>query len=65
MRGGIIRFGKILLQPAHRHLLPPTNGEVHQRRTRGADRLRTVRARTQRYKKSAIPYIVDKLNAIV
>ena len=61
----ILRFGKGLLRnPAHRHLLPPTNWEVHQRRTRGAERLRTVNARTRRYKKSAIPYIVDKLNAL-
>ena len=61
----ILRFGKSLLRnPTHRHPLPPTNWEVHQRRTRGAERLRTVRARTERYRKSAIPYIVDKLNAL-
>ena len=62
----LLRFGKgLLANPAHRHLLPPTNWEVHQRRTRGAQRLRTVQARTERYKKSAIPYIVEKLNEIL
>ena len=60
----IIRFGKTLLKPAHRHMLPPTNWEVHQRTTRGAQRLRTVLTRTERYRKSAIPYIVEKLNSL-
>ena len=60
-----IRFGKGLLKnPAHRHMLPPTNGEIHGRNTRGAERLQTVRARTERYKNSAIPYIVTKLNSL-
>ena len=58
-----LRFGRSLLRsPVHRHLLPPTNGEVHGRRTRDQGRLRSVQARTERYRSSTIPYIVNLIN---
>ena len=58
-----LRFGRSLLRsPVHRHLLPPTNGEVHGRRTRNQGLLRTVPARTERYRSSTIPYLVNLIN---
>ena len=58
-----LRFGRSLLRsPTHRHLLPPTNGEVHGRRTRNQGLLRTVQARTERYRRSTVPYVANLIN---
>ena len=58
-----LRFGRSLLRsPAHRHLMPPTNGDIHGRNTRNRDHLRPIRPRTERYRRSTIPYIVNMLN---
>ena len=60
-----IRFGKALLRsPAHRHLLPPTMGQIHGRATRGHRRLQTIHCRKERYRKSTIPFIVRELNKL-
>ena len=51
-----IRFGKGLLKsPKHRHLLPPTLGQVHGWATRVQNRLRPVHCRKEQYRKSTIP----------
>ena len=58
-----LRFGKsILRSPKHRDLLPPAMHQVHGRNTRRRNRLRPVLARTSRYEKTFIPYIVKRLN---
>ena len=61
-----IRFGmNILKSPEHRHLLPPSMYEIHGRDTRRARKqLQSIRCRTERFKKSSIPYIVNKINAM-
>ena len=60
-----VRFGRGLLRsPTYRHWLPPTMAQVHGRATRHGQRLRTVICRTERYRKSTIPYIVRKLNEL-
>ena len=60
-----LRLGRSMLRStAHRHMLPPTLRQVHQRNTRFGHRLRTVLCRHERYRNSAIPYIVRKLNEI-
>ena len=56
------KFGAGLLQiPRHRHLLPPE--APHQRTTRHQNLLVPVKARTQRYRLSAIPTIVRGINS--
>ena len=56
------RFGrKLLNHPLHRHLLPPPNPKAH-RDTRHHNVLVPFRARTERYKHSPIPTIVNILN---
>ena len=58
-----LRFGRsILRSPQHRDLLPPAMHQVHGRNTRHRNRLQPVRARTSRYKKTFVPYIVKRLN---
>ena len=57
-----LRFGRNLLRsPTHRDMLPPTMRDVHGRNTRHHNRLREVRCRTERYRRSTIPYLVRKL----
>ena len=53
---------RILTSPFHRDLLPPTLGAIHGRNTRHRGRLQPVRCRTERYKKSFVPYAVNMLN---
>ena len=56
-------FGrKLLTNNLFRSWLPPNRGQISNRRTRGCDQLDTVRARTERFRNSAIPYIVRLLN---
>ena len=59
-----LRFGRSLLRsPDHRDMLPPTMGQLHGRNTRNSHKLRNIRAKTERYRKSTIPYIVRRLNS--
>ena len=53
----------ILRSPIHRDLLPPSLGDIHGRNTRHRRRLQPVRCRTERYKKSFVPYAVKLLNS--
>ena len=58
-----LRLGmSILRSPQHRGLLPPTLGEVHGRNTRHHQRLQPVRCRTEKRKKSSVPYVVTLIN---
>ena len=58
-----LRFARSLLKsPEHRHLLPRTLREVHGRATRHGNLLVPVRCRLERYRRSAIPYMVKLLN---
>ena len=60
-----VRLGRSMLRStAHRHMLPPTLRDVHQRNTRHGHKLRPIRCVHERYRNSAIPYIVRKLNEI-
>ncbi|XP_078682182.1 uncharacterized protein LOC144916733 [Branchiostoma floridae x Branchiostoma belcheri] len=43
-------------------LLPPRGSEEHGRNTRNANKLRTVKCRTNRYQNSTIPYLIRLLN---
>ncbi|KAI8506604.1 hypothetical protein Bbelb_160310 [Branchiostoma belcheri] len=43
-------------------LLPPRGSEEHGRNTRNANKLRTVKCRTNRYQNSTIPYLTRLLN---
>ena len=54
----------ILTSPVHRDLLPPTLGAIHGRNTRHRGRLQPVRCRTERYRKSFVPYAVKMLNNV-
>ena len=58
-----LRLGLSMLRsPRHRGLLPPTLRAVHGRNTRYNQRLRPVQCRTERRKKSFIPYVVKLIN---
>ena len=61
----LITFGKSLLHSdRHRDLLPPTRIQIHQRTDlRNPNNLHIPRTRTQRYKLSSIPSIVQLLNS--
>ena len=60
-----LRFGRSLLRsPTYRHWLPPTMGAVHGRATRHRGRLQVPLCRTERYRKSTIPYLTRKLNEL-
>ena len=59
-----LRFVRSLLRsPEHRGMLPPTLQQIHGRALRHSGRLQPVRCRTERYRKSAIPYMVNLLNS--
>ena len=59
-----LRFARSLLRSQeHRHLLPRTLQDGHGRATRHGNLLVPVRCRTERYRRSAIPYMVKMLNA--
>ncbi|KAI8495538.1 hypothetical protein Bbelb_265100 [Branchiostoma belcheri] len=56
-------FAKKLLQSTcFREWLPPCRGEISGRKTRNSSHLDTVKTKTERYKKSPIPYMVALLN---
>jgi len=58
-----LQFAQKLLQsPDFRHWLPQTRGAITGRATRASNQLDTVKPRTERYKKSAIPYMICLLN---
>ena len=59
-----LRFARSLLRSRdHRHLLPRTLRDIHGCATRNGNLLVPVRCRTERYRRSAIPYMVKLLNA--
>ena len=60
-----LRLARSMLRsPVHRGLLPPTLGAIHGRNTRHRGRLQPVRCRTERYRKSFVPYAVKMLNTL-
>ena len=59
-----LRFARSLLRSReHRHLLPRTLRDGHGRATRHGNLLVPVRCKTERYRRSAIPYMVRLLNS--
>ena len=58
-----LRLGLSMLRsPRHRGQLPPTLGRIHGRNTRHQHRLQPVRCRTERRKRSFVPYVVELIN---
>ena len=59
----IKNFANSLRQSEHfLHLLPPARGEISGRLTRSSHKLNTTRCRTERYRNSAVPFMVRLLN---
>ena len=56
-----LRLGKSMLRSQqYRGLFPPEMGQIHGRNTRNRRRLQPIRC-SARYKRTFVPYIVDKL----
>ncbi|KAI8510654.1 hypothetical protein Bbelb_115700 [Branchiostoma belcheri] len=58
-----LTFAKKLLQsPDYRHWFPPRRGDISGRTTRSSNQIDRFRTRTERFRNSALPYMVKLLN---
>ncbi|KAI8510950.1 hypothetical protein Bbelb_118660 [Branchiostoma belcheri] len=53
---------KLLQSPDYRHWFPPRRGDISGRTTRSSNQIDCFRTRTERFRNSALPYMVKLLN---